>query len=72
MKGQAKMIRFNEGDSLIFKKKHPCGSFEFTVLRTGSDVRVMCKGCGRDMTHKREKIEKMIKKVCTKETREEI
>lgn len=57
------MIRFDVGDTLIFKKKHPCGSFAFTVMRNGTDVRILCQGCGRDMTHGREKIEKMIKKV---------
>ena len=57
------MIRFDAGDTLILKKKHPCGSVAFTVARTGSDVRIICRGCGRDMTHGREKIEKMIKKV---------
>ena len=59
------MIRFNSGDTLIFKKKHPCGSSSFRVLRSGSDVRVICLGCNRDITLEREKIEKMIKKVCT-------
>ena len=57
------MIRFEVGDTLIVKKKHPCGSFAFTVLRGGSDVRVVCQQCKRDMAHARDKIEKMIKKV---------
>ena len=58
------MIRFNVGDLVMFKKKHPCGSFIFRVMRVGSDVRVICTGCNRDMTIEREKIEKIIKKVC--------
>lgn len=62
------MIRFNVGDILLFKKKHPCGSFSFRVIRCGSDVRVICLGCNRDMTFEREKIEKMIKKVCGENT----
>ncbi len=45
------------------KKPHPCGSNEFRVLRVGSDVRVVCSGCGRDMTLPRVKLEKGIKKV---------
>ena len=64
------MIRFDVGDTLIFKKKHPCGSYAFTVLRGGSDVRVVCQGCKRNMTHEREKIEKMIKKVESKTEKE--
>lgn len=57
------IIRFNVGDTLQMKKPHPCGSNEFRVLRVGSDVRVVCKGCGRDMTLPRVKLEKGIKKV---------
>ncbi len=55
--------KFDTGDKLELKKKHPCGSNCFTVLRCGSDVRIICDGCGRDMTLPREKIEKAIKKV---------
>jgi hypothetical protein len=57
------IIRFEIGDTLTLKKKHPCGSDTFTVLRTGSDVKIVCGGCGRDMTFERIKLEKMIKKV---------
>lgn len=64
------MIYINVGDTLVFKKKHPCGSSSFRVLRTGSDVRIVCQGCGRDMTIEREKIEKMIKKVCNESVAE--
>ena len=57
------IIQFSVKDKLVLRKKHPCGSDVFTILRSGSDVRVVCDGCGRDMTVQREKIEKMIKKV---------
>ena len=64
------MIYINVGDTLVLKKKHPCGSSSFRVLRTGSDVRIICQGCGRDMTIERVKIEKMIKKVCNESVAE--
>lgn len=57
------IIKFDVGDRLVMKKKHPCSSDIFTVLRLGSDVRIQCAGCGRDLTLEREKLEKMIKKV---------
>ena len=57
------ILRFAQGDILQMKKKHPCGDERFRVLRTGSDVRVRCEGCGRDMTFSRIAIEKMIRKV---------
>ena len=57
------ILRFSMGDILLMRKKHPCGEARFRVLRTGSDVRVRCEGCGRDMTLSRIALEKMIRKV---------
>lgn len=51
------------GDRLEMKKKHPCGSFTFTVMRVGSDIRIVCDGCGRDLVLPREKLERAIKKI---------
>lgn len=51
------------GDRLIMKKKHPCSSNEFAVLRSGMDFRLKCCGCGREVMVPRIKIEKNIKKV---------
>ena len=51
------------GDVLELKKKHPCGSARFTVLRIGSDIRIVCEGCGRDMVLPREKLEHAIRKI---------
>jgi len=55
--------RFGVGDTLELKKNHPCGEKRFTVMRVGSDIRIVCQGCGRDMTLPREKLEKSIKKI---------
>lgn len=57
------ILRFNVGDILVMKKKHPCGGNSFKVLRTGSDIRVECTLCKRDMTIPREKLEKNVKAV---------
>ena len=62
------IIHFSVGDRLILKKKHPCSSDVFKVMRGGSDVRIICDKCGRDLTIPREKLEKMIKKVITEVT----
>ena len=56
-------IRFGVGDTLTMKKAHPCGSREMRVLRVGSDIRIVCVGCGRDVTVPRVKLEKNIKGV---------
>lgn len=57
------IIQFSVGDMLVLKKKHPCSSDRFKVLRCGSDIRILCNGCNRDLTIPREKLEKMIKSV---------
>ena len=57
------LMKFSVGDTLIMKKKHPCSSDKFTVLRVGSDVRIICALCKRDLTMKRETLEKSIKSV---------
>ena len=64
------IIRFNVGDILKLKKKHPCSSDSFKVARLGSDVRIICTLCGRDINVQREKLEKNIKAVITAETAE--
>ena len=61
------IVRFEVSDKLSLKKKHPCGSDIFTVRRGGSDVRIVCDGCSRDLTLRREALEKMIKRVIPKD-----
>lgn len=61
------IIKFNVSDKLQLKKKHPCGGSIFTVLRTGSDIRITCDTCGRDLTLERTSLEKNIKKVIASE-----
>ena len=55
------------GDVLRMKKPHPCGSMEFTVLRSGMDFKIRCNGCGREVMGPRLKCEKNIKKIIRKE-----
>lgn len=58
-----KPIKISVGDILLMKKKHPCGADSFKVIRIGSDIRIACTGCGRDLTLERCALEKMIKSV---------
>lgn len=57
------IIRYKVGDTVELKKPHPCGSKEFKILRVGSEMRVVCLGCSRDMTIDRVKLEKATKRV---------
>ena len=38
---------YSIGDKVITKKKHPCGSVEWTVVRVGADMKIKCNKCGR-------------------------
>lgn len=55
------------GDILKLKKKHPCGSFEWEVLRIGADFRLKCLGCGHQVMLGRPQVEKSIKSIKTHE-----
>lgn len=57
------LIGIKEGDVLEMKKIHPCGEKRFTVLFAGSDVRLRCNGCGKELSLPRTKLEKSVKNV---------
>ncbi|SFE68335.1 DUF951 domain-containing protein [Peptostreptococcus sp. D1] len=50
------------GNIVELKKQHACGSKEFTITRTGADVKFKCNNCGRIIMLDRETAEKRIKK----------
>lgn len=41
-------------DVVQMRKPHPCGSDLWTVIRTGADIKIRCKGCGRIVMMDRE------------------
>ncbi len=61
------IIHFEIGDKIQLKKKHPCSFDIFKIQKCGTDVKIICTGCSREMMLPREKLEKMIKKVIPKE-----
>lgn len=55
------IIKLDIGDIVKLKKKHPCGSFEWEILRIGSDLRIKCMGCGHQIMIARTAVEKSLK-----------
>lgn len=51
------------GDVVKLKKKHPCGSFEWEVMRIGADFRLKCTGCGHQIMIPRKQVEKNIRQI---------
>ena len=56
------ILKFKVGDIIELKKEHPCGCKQFKILRVGSEMRIVCTGCGRDLNIDRLKLEKAVKK----------
>lgn len=57
------IVTFYANSILEMKKPHPCGGDRFRVIFAGSDVKVRCETCGREMVLPRLKLEKNIKRV---------
>jgi hypothetical protein len=55
-------MKFYVGDIVQMRKQHPCGSFQWEVMRVGADFRIKCLGCGHQVMLPRPKFEKSIKK----------
>lgn len=51
------------GDVLELKKRHPCGSRDWQVLRVGMDFKLRCVGCGHELMLPRSRAEKSVKKI---------
>ena len=51
------------GDVVRMKKQHPCGSYEWEILRVGMDFRMRCAGCGHQVMMPRKQAEKYIRQI---------
>jgi len=60
------MHKFNVDDIVVLRKQHPCGSFDWKVIRNGADVKLQCLGCERIVMIDRPTLQKRIKKVINK------
>ena len=53
---------------LRMRKPHPCGSYEWTVVRLGADIGLECKGCGRRVMLTRRELARRIKVILAEES----
>ena len=49
------MEEIHIGDVVRTRKAHPCGGDEWTVTRTGADIKIRCKTCGHVVMLDRER-----------------
>ena len=48
-------------DVVRLRKPHPCGSYEWVVVRLGADIGLKCSVCGRRVLLPRRTVEKRLK-----------
>jgi len=49
------------GDVVRLKKKHPCGSYEWQVVRLGTDIGIKCLNCQRRVLLDRSVFERRVR-----------
>ncbi len=50
-------------DIVRLRKPHPCGSYEWRVIRLGADIRLECLGCGRLVMLPRRQLARRVKSI---------
>ena len=51
------------GDIVRLRKPHPCGGYEWEVVRLGVDVGLVCQTCGRKVLLPRGTFNKRLKNI---------
>lgn len=50
------------GDKVILRKEHPCGGFEWEVVRLGADIGLVCLTCKHRVLLSRRELNRRLKK----------
>jgi len=59
-------IEINLGDIVRLRKAHPCGSYEWEVVRVGADIGLKCLKCQRRVLLARDVFERRVKEFVSK------
>lgn len=57
-------------DILRLRKPHPCGSYEWKIVRLGADIGLECTTCQRRVLLPRRKLASRLKTMVTKDNEE--
>jgi hypothetical protein len=55
------IVDFRMADVLRLRKPHPCGGYEWLVVRLGADIGIKCETCGHRVLLNRRTLEKRLK-----------
>ncbi len=54
------------GDRVRLRKPHPCGNYDWLVVRLGADIGLRCEKCGRRVLLSRAEVERRTKQVLSR------
>ena len=54
-------IDFQIGDIVRLRKPHPCGGYEWEIVRLGADIGLKCQTCQHRVLLTRRELEKRLK-----------
>jgi hypothetical protein len=55
------------GDIVRLKKVHPCGGYEWQVVRLGADIGIKCLKCGRRVLLERAVLQRRTKEIMARQ-----
>ena len=54
-------VDFHVGDIIRLRKPHPCGGYDWDVVRIGADIGLRCVTCGHRVLLPRSEVERRLK-----------
>ena len=60
------VLEIHIGDVVRLKKVHPCGSYDWQVVRLGADIGIKCLKCERRVLLPRSVFERRVKEFITR------
>ena len=60
-------LRLQRGDVLRLRRDHPCGNFDFEVVRLGADIGLRCIRCNRRILLARNLLERRLERFVSRE-----
>jgi len=61
------VVDFKIGDVVRLRKPHPCGSYEWEVVRLGADIGIKCLKCRHRVLIARSDFERRVKELIPRE-----
>ncbi|SHI36678.1 hypothetical protein SAMN02745751_00145 [Dethiosulfatibacter aminovorans DSM 17477] len=62
--------KLNVGDVIRLKKQHPCGGYDWEIMRIGTDFRIKCTTCDRQIWLPRREVMRRVTKVVSRKEEE--